>query len=328
MRRASTEPPKYEEAPLLKLSLEALLRITKKLAEIESKLKDYENVKKPLYDMRLAAYVASLGKEIRELDEEAAPLINRSQLLWQKINLQCIGQDDRAYDLHRGGMLGYLGHAAIQAGKRFLAPNDTSIYYEHRKFHESVKSEIDEHRLMSQKLTEIHNMKRALQAQISKPTIGPAPRPPTRSFLVHDQLKTFTVDADRIDRALLMSVLEEKKAMTLRQQELHQDIKAKARAYDDKQRDYAKSIRNKIKRQLHDYPDCPYCGTPLLISQAHADHIYPVAFGGLSTARNMVFVCKDCNQKKKTQTLREFVNKFDLDEHFIHQNLERLRKTF
>ena len=247
MRHAPTKPPKYEEAPLEQLSLEALLRITKKLAEIESKLKDYENVKKPLYDMQLAAYVASLDKEIRELDEKAAPLIERSQLLWQKINSQCIGRVDTGYDLNRGGMLGLLAHAAIRDVKRFLAPNDTSIHYEDRKFPEGVKSEIDAHKNMSQKLTEISNMKRARQAQKSKPKIGPAPRPPARSFLVHDQLQTFTVDADRIDQALLMSLLEEKKAMTLQQQELHQDIKAKARAYDDKQREYAKSIRNKIK---------------------------------------------------------------------------------
>ena len=326
MRWIPKAPPKYEEAPLEKLSLKALLQITQKLAELENTHKDYENVKKPLYEMKRAAYVAALNKEVQELDAKAAPLSNRSQLLWQKINPQCIGWVGTMK--HSGSMLGLLGQYAIEKGKAFFAPNDTSIYYERRKFRECVGSEIEEHKTLSQKLTEISNKRRALQAQISKPKIGPPPRPPARSFLIKDQLKSFTVDADRIDRTLLMSILEEKKATTLQHQAVHQNFKAKARAYDDRQREYAKSVRNKIKRQLHEYPNCPYCGLPLLITEAHADHIYPVADGGLSTIKNMVFVCEDCNQKKKTRTLREFIKEFGLDEEFVIENLERLKKKF
>lgn len=319
MRRVWKEPPKYEEAPLKNLNLEALLRIDKKLAEMESKLKDYE-IAKPAYDARVAAYVAPLEDEIRQMHEKAEPLHNRRKFLWQIINAQLIGHVHR-YDT----MLSLL----IGAGKALLTPNDKSLIYEGRKFRECVKSEIDEHSNLSGKIGAIAHQEGLIRARILKPEVGPAPRPPARSFQIHDHLKTFTVDVDRMDRTLLMSMLEEKKKMKLEQQEVHQEVKAKARAYDDKQREYAKSVRNKIKHQLREYPNCPYCGRPLDISpQAHADHIYPLALGGLSTAKNMVFVCEDCNQKKKTRTLREFIKEFGLDEHFVNRNLEQLRKKF
>ena len=73
--------------------------------------------------------------------------------------------------------------------------------------------------------------------------------------------------------------------------------------------------------------DCPYCGLPLGDS-IHADHIYPVCRGGLSTIENMVLVCDLCNLSKGDLTLREFMSKNNLDVERIESTLERLGKRF
>ena len=317
--RVAGEPPKYAQAPLEKVSLEALLQIEKKLAEIERKHKEYETVKKPFYDARVEAYVGQLENELRQLREEAEPLTTRNTSLWKTINSQLIGHVRRSETLL---------DIFVAVGKSWLSPNDNSIYYNGCRFRPSVQSEIAEHRNISAKLQDIFRQERLIRARISKPDVGTPPRPPSHSFLIRDQLNVFVVDVDSIDRTLLTSMLEERQKIERDEQETHNELKAKARAYDDEQREYAKSVRNKIKRQLHEYPNCPYCGIPLAVSQAHADHIYPVAFGGLSTIKNMVFVCQACNKKKKTRTLREFINENGLDEEFVFQNLEKLRKKF
>ena len=71
---------------------------------------------------------------------------------------------------------------------------------------------------------------------------------------------------------------------------------------------------------------CPYCGE--FISEAHIDHIYPVAKGGLSTTKNMVRVCSICNMKKKDLTLSQFIRKYKLDREFIEGNLDLLNKAY
>lgn len=107
-----------------------------------------------------------------------------------------------------------------------------------------------------------------------------------------------------------------------------QDLRAKATAYDNKQRQEAWSVRRKIVNQIHLFPSCPYCGDGLSENDAHADHIYPVSKGGQSTIRNMVFVCTKCNSRKKDLTLRNFIAKYDLNGDFIHKNLDTLGKDF
>ncbi|MBI4866159.1 MAG: HNH endonuclease [Candidatus Wallbacteria bacterium] len=89
----------------------------------------------------------------------------------------------------------------------------------------------------------------------------------------------------------------------------------------------ARAIAGSIRAQLDISPFCPYCGEPLL-GKGHADHIYPVAHGGLSTPRNMVYICATCNQRKADMTLRQFVRKFSLDSDRIELELTRLGKRF
>lgn len=72
---------------------------------------------------------------------------------------------------------------------------------------------------------------------------------------------------------------------------------------------------------------CPYCGSDVS-DGLHADHIYPLSLGGLSTFDNMVYVCDSCNLKKGSQTLREFIVAAGLDFNAVCERLKKAGKRF
>jgi 5-methylcytosine-specific restriction endonuclease McrA len=89
----------------------------------------------------------------------------------------------------------------------------------------------------------------------------------------------------------------------------------------------ARSSAGTIKLVLpRDHP-CPYCGGPLGVSP-HADHIHPVAKGGLSTLQNMVYICASCNSKKTHHTLTAFAAKEGKNLDQILARLRALGKEF
>lgn len=100
-------------------------------------------------------------------------------------------------------------------------------------------------------------------------------------------------------------------------------LKARAAQADKKTRDLASSVKNTLPKD----DICPYCGK-LLGETPHADHIYPVAKGGLSTPSNMVYVCARCNSLKRDMTLREFIIKYSFDRKSVESRLSELRKDF
>ncbi len=104
-------------------------------------------------------------------------------------------------------------------------------------------------------------------------------------------------------------------------------IKALAAAHTGKTRQLATTVKNQLKQQLAVLSGCPYCGGSLGESP-HADHIYPVAKGGLSTEKNMIYVCQQCNMQKRDKTVLEFVSedsKLDLSQ--VISNIRKLGKT-
>ncbi len=117
----------------------------------------------------------------------------------------------------------------------------------------------------------------------------------------------------------LVSLVVEKKRIRAVQNAKY----AKAAVVDDQIREHAWLV----KQQLERHSNCPYCGGPLG-ADPHADHIYPVAYGGLSTKENMVIICADCNKKKGAMTLREFIETYHLDRARIESTLKRLGKKF
>jgi hypothetical protein len=91
--------------------------------------------------------------------------------------------------------------------------------------------------------------------------------------------------------------------------------------------DRKRKIASNIKKHLIKNEFCPYCDSHLY-ENIHADHIYPVAKGGESTVKNMVYVCIDCNSKKSDMTLQQFIKKYDLNRNKIEKNLEEMGKDF
>ncbi len=99
--------------------------------------------------------------------------------------------------------------------------------------------------------------------------------------------------------------------------------KARIAALLDRARGGAQAIIPKLPRDHQ----CPYCGGPLGNSP-HADHIHPVAKGGLSTWQNMVYICMKCNIKKSHATLTAFAAKEGRDLTAILARLRTLGKEF
>lgn len=98
-------------------------------------------------------------------------------------------------------------------------------------------------------------------------------------------------------------------------------------AYKGKSRDLASRIKSDLKQQISIDSHCPYCGGHMG-DDPHCDHIYPISKGGLSTPQNMVYICSDCNYKKNTLTLTQFIKKYGLQNMEIERRLEKLGKDF
>ncbi len=107
-----------------------------------------------------------------------------------------------------------------------------------------------------------------------------------------------------------------------------ESLVARAAAYNGTQRQLANNIRRQLSHQVKIDPHCPYCGTLLDMNNAHADHIYPISKGGLSTSRNMVYVCTGCNLAKSNLTLRNFIRRMKHDPKVVYARLELLHKDF
>jgi 5-methylcytosine-specific restriction endonuclease McrA len=108
-------------------------------------------------------------------------------------------------------------------------------------------------------------------------------------------------------------------------------LRAKAAKNTDEQRDIASEYRcqKRYKQQMTKINCCPYCEclTPLkLDTSVHLDHIYPVSKGGLSVAKNLIFICEPCNQAKSDDTIINFARKTGYDLSRLLNRLEFLGK--
>lgn len=102
---------------------------------------------------------------------------------------------------------------------------------------------------------------------------------------------------------------------------------AKIAAYEDQSRSGSNTVRSDLLNAISEPYDCPYCSMKTTFDDLHADHIHPVALGGLSIPANMVLVCSQCNLKKRDLTLRAFAKKYRMNLDEIYSRLENLGKT-
>lgn len=87
-----------------------------------------------------------------------------------------------------------------------------------------------------------------------------------------------------------------------------------------------RSESGRLRRRLRQDHPCPYCGGDLGLDM-HADHIYPVAKGGLSSESNYVMVCQPCNQVKRDMTLNDFIDRMGFHRETILRRLRELGKN-
>ena len=144
----------------------------------------------------------------------------------------------------------------------------------------------------------------------------------TRMKLIIDRFKLSEVD----------NLLKEKVQIEENEKQKKKDeidtLRARASEKESQVRAQAAKHRNDFRSQYEKVRSCPYCGDGLSQSDCHLDHIYPVSKGGLSTKKNLVFVCSNCNKRKGDKMLRKFIQKENLKESLVHKNLDILKKDF
>ena len=122
--------------------------------------------------------------------------------------------------------------------------------------------------------------------------------------------------------------------VSLKRKAKSKEDRAKIAAFNNKARSAASYVRASLLKEILNKKkwDCPYCHETYDIQNKNytklldADHIHPVHKGGLSTKQNMILVCKSCNSKKKTLTLRQFCKVRRLDYEKTCNVLEKMGK--
>lgn len=111
-----------------------------------------------------------------------------------------------------------------------------------------------------------------------------------------------------------------------REKELHR-LRAIAATVNDKSRERAETLKEAMRAQFELSRDCPYCFAPEP-KDVELDHIIPIQRGGLSTRENLVYVCRQCNHAKSSQTLAMFLKSKGFDRERVERRLERLGKHY
>lgn len=300
----------YQKLPLEVLSIEALNRVLVMRSEYDLEFQQYQARRAPVEAERksLRTAISSAWQQLHDLDSQEQQVL--AQLAPYEV-----------------GMLGAIG-------KWFLT--EPTIEHSGRYYKPEAQPIIAQWNLLSKRRYEIKDLQSS-SAQKLQPLENQREYEPKKEARLRHQYQTFVFDISAIDIERVESIIEKKSNKVELESEREQNkrqrvqtnlgqIKAKAAAYENKQRELAKSVRTALQRQLENNPCCPYCNVELSSREPHADHIQPVVKGGLSTIGNMVFVCESCNVKKGTLTLRGFLKKMNYVEAEVYERLERMGK--
>lgn len=203
-----------------------------------------------------------------------------------------------------------------------------SLYAERRKWHcDSIRKRIDELYRSDESYKKVLGLIRSN----------------TFTLKAQESIKALQRDLERAEKAALLEVpmldIPEERYQPVVSERLKAEL-AKAKSKEnkiEKQRitrariaqaeGKTREVADTAKIRLPRNHICPYCGMDLG-AKPHADHIYPVARGGLSTKSNMVYVCVICNLRKKDKTLKMFAEEFGLNRNEIESRLTALGKEF
>lgn len=313
-RRKPWTDSTFQKLPLEALSIDALNRVLDMRSEYDLEFQQYQARRAPIEaekrSLRIA--ISSVVQERFDVDFQLAQVV--AQLAPFEANV--VGK-------------WLFSQPTIQAGARSYRPEAQSLV---ARWHMLCKrrNELNELSYHSQYLQQKLQLQKLEDNREYEPT---------KQAKLRFQSQTFIFDISAIDVERIERIIEKKSDKIELDSTQEQNrrrraqitlglMKAKAAAYENKQRGLAKSVRTPtaLRRQLNDNPNCPYCNLELSTKDAHADHIHPVVKGGLSTTGNMVFVCQSCNVTKGTLTLRMFLKKMGYVEGDVYDRLERMGK--
>ena len=303
----------FQKLPLESLSIEALNRVLDMRSAYDLEFQRYQARRAPIEaeNKSLRTAISSAKQQMNDLDSQAQQA--HAQLAQFEV-----------------GMVGAIGKWLF---------SEPTIERSGRYYKTEAQPIIARWNLLWKRRNEINDLQQSSARKLENVERQREYEPKKEAKLRH-QSQTFVFDISVIDRDRVERIIEKKsnkveleseRAKNRRQrvQTKLEQHKAKAAAYENKQRELAKSVRTPtaLRMQLKDYPNCPYCNKELSTKDAHADHIHPVVNGGLSTIGNMVFVCGSCNVAKGTLTLRAFLKKMDYADEDVYERLERMRKV-
>lgn len=307
----------YQKVPLEVLSIEALNRVLVMRSDYDLELQQYQARRAPIEAEKksLRTAISSAWQQLHDLNSQEQQV--RAQLA--------------PYEVGMLGAIGkwFLSEPTIERSGRYYKPEAQPIFAHWQLLLKRRQEIKDLQSSSAQKLQELESHREYEPSQREYP--------PKKEARLRHQYQTFVFDISAIDIERVESIIEKKSNKVELESEREQNkrkrvqtnlgqTKAKAAAYENKQRELAKSVRTALQRQLKDNPCCPYCSMELSSEDPHADHIHPVAKGGLSMIGNMVFVCQSCNIRKGTLTLRAFLKKMDYVEAEVYERLERMGK--
>lgn len=133
--------------------------------------------------------------------------------------------------------------------------------------------------------------------------------------------KLIVLEDEVLKNNVLLEYLNNKKRKTKERERT-----AKIAAYEGNARTGTMSVKQQLLNICSSKFKCPYCNNKTSREDSDADHIYPVAKGGLTTFQNMVLICQKCNASKSSNTLRVFASRNNYDYLEICSRLERMGK--
>jgi len=82
------------------------------------------------------------------------------------------------------------------------------------------------------------------------------------------------------------------------------------------------------EKLVMEFKRCPYCGKPIDISTLHLDHMEPLSLGGLHGVSNVIACCAECNLKKASQPIEDWIGSLPAARQSYLLNILNNRKTF
>lgn len=242
--------------------------------------------------------------------------------LEKKVELDALRHEKQELEVKKSQLKESIHNLRIGVLRSLLSGTTTAIY-DGIRYDQKAGGVIDQLYLISSRLYEIsHRLSFGLP-------FGPTtPRAPKDSTSITIAGAKFIVSFKEWNENQIESSIETKlKAREIEKAKIL-ELKAKVATTNGEKRSQAQRFRRDLHEQLKLLQRCPYCEGPLTECNAHLDHIYPISKGGLSSLKNLVFVCGRCNINKGDRTLRTFLKAFNLTEKSVHDDLELLRKDF